>query len=230
MQPIRWTEFATVAELRDATVEAIAKSAQAAINERGRFDIVLAGGSTPKTAYAELASLKTDWSAWHVWFGDERCLPPEHADRNSRMAQEVWFSRVTIPAAQIHAIPAELGAQAAAAEYCRQLDAVAEFDLVLLGLGEDGHTASLFPGHVWEAEPSQSAIPVHNAPKPPSDRVSLSLSRLKRALHVLFIVTGAGKRDAVQAWKQGDSSLPVTGFAGMNGVEVYLDADANPAA
>ncbi len=227
MQSTRWVEFPTVEELRDSIVKLITQSAQAAIQKQGRFDIVLAGGSTPKAVYEKLASLKADWPAWHIWFGDERCLAPDHVDRNSRMAHETWLSKVPIPAAQVHPIPAEIGAAAAAEAYSQAIEGVG-FDLVLLGLGEDGHTASLFPGHSWETTPSQAAIPVHGAPKPPSDRVSLSLSRLSQAKHVLFIVTGAGKQDAVRAWKAGDISLPVTAMT--SNIEVYLDNAAVPEA
>lgn len=223
MPSIRWTEFPTVAQLRDAVVNSIIQSAQEAIRRRGRFDIVLAGGSTPKAVYSELAKISADWGAWHIWFGDERCLPPEHAERNSRMADDAWLSKVAIPAAQIHVMPSELGAEAAAAAYSRALEGVV-FDLVLLGLGEDGHTASLFPGHAWDSSPPQAAIPVHGAPKPPADRVSLSLSRLSDASQVLFIVTGAAKRDAVKAWKAGDQTLPVTTMTGK--LDVYLDSAA----
>lgn len=223
MQSIRWTEFPTVEQLRDAVVNTIIQSAQEAIRRRGRFDIVLAGGSTPKAVYSELPKISADWGAWHIWFGDERCLPPEHADRNSRMADDAWLSNVAIPGAQIHVMPSELGAEAAAEAYSRTLEGVV-FDLVLLGLGEDGHTASLFPGHAWNSSPLQAAIPVHGAPKPPSDRVSLSLSRLCDASQVLFIVTGAGKRDAVTAWKAGDQALPVTAMTGK--LDVYLDSAA----
>jgi 6-phosphogluconolactonase len=223
MQSIRWTEFPTVEQLRDAVVNTIIQSAQEAIRRRGRFDIVLAGGGTPKAVYAELAKVPADWACWHIWFGDERCLPPEHADRNSHMADAAWLSKVVIPGTQIHVMPSEIGAEAAAESYSRALEGVV-FDLVLLGLGEDGHTASLFPGHVWDSSPMRAAIPVHGAPKPPSDRVSLSLSRLKQALHVLFIVTGAGKRDAVKAWKAGDQTLPVTAMTGN--LEIYLDSAA----
>lgn len=227
MQSTRWVEFPTVEELRDSVVKLITQSAQAAIQKQGRFDIVLAGGSTPKAVYEKLASLKADWPAWHIWFGDERCLAPDHADRNSCMAHETWLSKVPIPEMQIHPIPAEKGAEAAAELYSQALEGIS-FDLVLLGLGEDGHTASLFPGHAWDVSPARAAIPVHGAPKPPSDRVSLSLSHLNLAKQVLFIVTGEGKRDAVQAWKAADASLPVAAFAGN--VQVYLDSAAVPGA
>lgn len=227
MQANRWTTFATVAELRSAAVTFILNSASAAIAAHQRFDIVLAGGSTPKSIYEALRSADTDWSKWHIWYGDERCLPPDHEERNSKMANDVWLSHVSIPAAQIHPMPTELGSAEAAQRYSQNLAALGEFDLVLLGLGEDAHTASLFPGHPWESQPPMPAIPVANAPKPPSDRVSLSASRLSLARQVLFIVTGAGKREAVTKWKRGDE-LPVQAIKPETGLDIYLDAEAVP--
>lgn len=228
MQANRWTTFATVAELRSAAVTFILNSANTAIAARQRFDIVLAGGSTPKSIYEALKTADTDWSKWHVWYGDERCLPPEHAERNSKMANDVWLSHVSIPATQIHHMPTELGSAEAAQRYSQSLAGLGEFDLVLLGLGEDAHTASLFPGHTWESQPPMPAIPVANAPKPPSDRVSLSASRLSLARQVLFIVTGVGKREAVTQWKRGDV-LPVQVITPVSGVDIYIDAEAMPA-
>lgn len=126
----------------------IGEAAQDAIRQRGEFRLVLAGGTTPRLAYERLAGTAQDWSKWQVFFGDERCLPADHADRNSRMAEAAWLERVAIPPAQIHAIAAEHGAARAAADYARTLNGRRPFDLVLLGMGEDGHTASLFPGPV----------------------------------------------------------------------------------
>lgn len=227
MQQHRWTTFATVAELRSAAVTFILQSASAAIAARQRFDVVLAGGSTPKSIYEALRDANTDWAKWHVWYGDERCLPPTHVERNSKMANDVWLSHVSIPATQIHPMPTELGSIEAARRYNQNLANIGEFDLVLLGLGEDAHTASLFPGHEWESHPPTPAIPVAHAPKPPSDRVSLSASRLSLARQVLFIVTGAGKQDAVAQWKRGDV-LPVQAIKPATGLDVYLDAEAMP--
>lgn len=227
MQQHRWSTFSTVAELRNAAVDYILNAAQAAIAARGRFDIVLAGGSTPKSIYEALRNAPADWAHWHVWYGDERCLPPEHADRNSKMATDVWLAHVAIPATQQHSMPTEMGAVQAAQAYSRDLQGVETFDLVLLGLGEDGHTASLFPGLPWESEPPMPAISVGNAPKPPSDRVSLSASRLSQAKQVLFIVTGAGKREAVAQWQRGEV-LPMQVIQPERGLDIYLDVEAIP--
>lgn len=228
VQQIHWHVFAENSELRRAACNAVVNSANAAIAERGRFLIVLAGGSTPHGIYQLLRDASTDWSKWHVYFGDERCLPPEHADRNSRMAEESLLQHVPIPREHIHAMPAELGPDQAAEAYRKILDGVGEFDLVLLGMGEDAHTASLFPGQDWDSADFAAAIPVRNAPKPPADRVSLSASRLSDARQVIFLVTGAGKREAVMLWQSG-SDMPVAAICPITGVEVYMDAAADPA-
>lgn len=197
-----------------------------ALRERGAFHIVLAGGGTPCKVYEQLALEPHDWARWHIWFGDERCLPPDDAERNSRMAQAAWLSKVAIPAQNIHVIPAEQGAAVAAESYARELAGLDGFDLVLLGLGEDGHTASLFPGHDWgEALDATDVLAVFDAPKPPPERVSLSARRLGHAEAVLFLVMGAGKREAIKAWR-GGVLLPAAAIRPVNGVDVLLDSDS----
>ena len=222
--PIRWHTITTSAELERLTTQTILSGAQLAIPARGLFRIVLAGGTTPRRVYESLRNSDADWAAWHVYFGDERCLPPDHAERNSRMAALAWLDHVPIPRKQIHPIPAEAGAEAAAEEYTQTLEGIDLFDLVLLGLGEDGHTASLFPGHDPGATPESPAVlAVHNAPKPPPDRVSLSAQRLSAARQVMFLVTGESKRQAVKNWRNG-ADIPAAAIAPANGVDVYLEA------
>jgi 6-phosphogluconolactonase len=198
-----------------------------ALTERGEFHIVLAGGCTPKRVYQALAVETHDWSRWHIWYGDERCLPVDRSERNSRMAEAVWLKQVALPEANQHPIPAELGAVAAAEAYVRQLAGLATFDLVLLGLGEDGHAASLFPGHDWGTDPKAPAVlPVFDAPKPPPERVSLSARRLGEARRVLFLVTGTGKQEAVANWR-GAGTIPAAAIMAQAGVDVLLDQSAN---
>lgn len=224
----RWHVYPDAAGVAGAAVRFIAQAAAAAIEARGVFRVVLAGGSTPAVVYRALRDLATPWPAWRVYYGDERCLPSEHADRNSRMAAAAWLDGVPIPPGNLHPIPAELGPEHGAAAYSRVLQEVDDFDLVLLGLGEDGHTASLFPGHDWGQAPgTPAALPVHDAPKPPPERVSLSAERLSRARQVLFLVTGAGKREAVAAWRGGEP-IPAAAIAPPNGVDVLVDAGSLP--
>jgi 6-phosphogluconolactonase len=227
-QKIIWRIFDSPDDLTQAAVDAIVQCATEAIAERGRFLIALSGGKTPRTVYQMLCQAPTDWSKWHVFYGDERCLPPEDDARNSLMASQALLDHVPIPAEQIHTIPAEMGAADGAAAYCATLEGVETFDLVLLGMGEDGHTASLFPGHTWDHNPPTPAISVKHAPKPPAERISLSASRLSDARRVIFLVTGAGKRHAVSQWR-GSANMPVKAITPLNGADIFVDAAANEA-
>jgi len=227
VQTVRWHEFPDVTSLLANALARVLAAARDAIAQHGAFDIVLAGGNTPRKLYRALRHADTDWKHWHIWFGDERCAPPDDPDRNSKMARDEWLDHVSMPAANVHSIPAESGARDAAVLYARELRGIDAFDLVLLGLGEDGHTASLFPGHGWGAHTdSPDVLAVFNAPKAPPERVSLSAQRLSRARHVLFLVEGAGKRNAVVAWKRGDA-IPAASIAPESGVDVLLDAVAD---
>lgn len=224
--PPRWQEFPDADTLHAHAADLILAAARGAIAARGAFHIVLAGGRTPLSVYARLAVSTADWANWRVYFGDERCLPRGDAGRNDTQAWRAWLERVPIPRAQVYAIPAELGPDTAAANYAAALKAVLEFDLVLLGLGEDGHTASLFPGHSLGAEPGcADVLSVRSAPKPPAERVSMSAARLSRARRVLFLVTGEEKRAAMTAWRTGQD-IPARHIAPPGGVEVLLDAAA----
>jgi 6-phosphogluconolactonase len=220
----RWHSYSTTTELEAAAVQAIQQAAHSAISHRGGFHIVLAGGNTPRRIYEAMRSADTDWSAWHVYFGDERCLPADQDGRNSRMAAQAWLKHVGIPAAQIHVIEAERGAESAAHRYAQIVGRVEQFDLVLLGLGEDGHTASLFPHHDPGNTPDAPAVlAVHDAPKPPPERVSLSANRLGAARQVMFLVTGESKRQAVHDWRNG-IDIPAAAIKPAGGVDIYLEA------
>lgn len=219
----RWHLFEDAPAVAAEAARRILAAAETAIAEHGVFRIVLAGGRTPVQTYRLLSEAAADWTRWQIYFGDERCLPPDHAERNSRAAALSWLDQVPIPIENVQPIPAELGAEAAAAAYKPLVSAALPFDLVTLGMGEDGHTASLFPGQVHP--PAEPVIPVHGAPKPPPDRVSLSTSVLGNAREVLILVTGAGKRDAVAAWRAG-KPLPVASIGGERGVDVLIDRDA----
>ena len=183
----------------------ISAAAVAAIAQRRIFRLVLAGGTTPGRIYQRLATTPQEWAAWEIFWGDERCLPADDPARNSRMAQMRWLDHVAIPAAQIHPIPAELGAAEAAAQYAETIRNKQPFDLVLLGIGEDGHTASLFPGKKTQAG---AVIAVHDAPKPPAERVSLNFETLRACRQQIVIVTGSEKAAALAAWQHGQN-LPI---------------------
>jgi 6-phosphogluconolactonase len=169
-----------------------------------------------------LRDAKTDWSRWQVWFGDERCLPSDDPQRNSAMATQALLAHVPVPASQVHTIPAELGADEAARRYVDALRGVGDFDLVLLGLGEDGHTASLFPGRDWGESPEDpDALAVHGAPKPPPERVSLCAARLSRSREVLFLADARGKRAALMRWRA-EEEIPARAIRPGAGVDVLV--------
>lgn len=199
----------------------IIAAAEAAIRERRIFRIVLAGGSTPRRTYEMLAGMVQEWGAWEIFWSDERCQPADHPDRNSRLAQDVWLARVAIPASRIHPIPAELGAVRAAAEYSTVLVDRQPFDLVLLGMGEDGHTASLFSPDDEQVAP---VIAVHGAPKPPGERVSLNFQTLRACRKQLVLITGPEKASALLAWQQG-KKLPIAD-AVRNDADLLADSEA----
>jgi 6-phosphogluconolactonase len=220
-QAVRWHVVPDATVLARDVAALILAQADAAIAERGEFRIVLAGGRTPAAIYELLGAAAAHWSGWRIFYGDERCLPPDHPERNSLMAARRWLDRVPVPRENIHVIPAELGPEPAARAYADTIRRALPFDLVLLGMGEDGHTASLFPGHVHAT--GELVHPVFGAPKPPAERVSLGLAALNAAAKVIILVTGCSKRDAVRQWKNG-VPLPVACICPPAGVDVYLDA------
>lgn len=214
----RWQLFNSQTDINQAATQRILDAANDAIAKYGSFLIVLAGGSTPKSVYELLAKADADWSKWHIYYNDDRCLPIDHPERNSLMAANAWLNHVAIPKNQIFDIPTELGNVEGAKAYAKTLAGVRTFDLVLLGLGEDGHTASLFPNQT--VDNSAAAVPVFEAPKPPADRVTISQNRLNDTHEVIFLVTGAGKQEAVDNWRKG-VKIPATLIAPARGVDVY---------
>lgn len=182
-----------------AVAEAAAGLVGESLRDGGSF--ALAGGSTPRACYQRLRGETLPWGRVTLLFGDERCVPPEDAESNYRMAWDALLSRVA--PLSLHRMPGELGAEAAAEIYGRVVDGLRPLDLVLLGVGEDGHTASLFPGSP-ALEASGSVVAVYGSPKPPPNRVSLTLPVLREARRVLVLATGAGKRDAVEAARRGE--------------------------
>ena len=221
---INWHRFDTADAVATAVYQHIVTAAQQTIAERGAFKLVLAGGTTPEKVYRLLAETSADWANWHIYYGDERCLPADHADRNSVMAEQAFLQKVAIPREQIFTIPAELNPEIAAKQYQQTVAPALPFDMVLLGMGEDGHTASLFPGH--HHDENELAHAVYNSPKPPPERVSLSAKALSNTQQLLFLITGANKQDAVKAWRTG-ADLPVATIVPENPIDVYIDSAAD---
>jgi len=210
-----------------AAAAVILSTADAAIAARGEFRLVLAGGTTPDKVYRQLAAGPADWTHWQIYFGDERCLPATAPERNSRMAATAWLDQVEIPQQNVHPIPAELGAQVAAQQYAPLVAAARPFDMVLLGMGEDGHTASLFPGHAHPV--GEQVHAVSDAPKPPPERVSLSREALSDSRDVLILISGTRKQAAVRRWLAGED-LPIAHIAARDHLWVLIDHDAGNAA
>ncbi len=187
--------------------EVVTACAQA-IAERGVFHWVLAGGSTPELCYRLLRNADMDWSKVHVWFGDERALPKGDTDRNETMARNALLDFVAIPDTNIHSIDFSNGTQAAASSYVQEIEGIDSFDLVMLGMGEDGHTASLFPNHDT-LQSNELAVAEFDSPKPPSERVSMSFKALNNHKACYILATGASKKDILQDITNG-TDLPVT--------------------
>ncbi len=220
---MRFIQTPSVGALEHMARERILRAAASAIEHHGTFTLVLCGGSTPENIYRSLRDAVTPWWRWQIFFGDERCVPETAEDRNSHMAAEAWLDHVDIPRQNLHLIPAELGAAEGARRTNHLLSGVGPFDLVLLGLGEDGHTASLFPGHNWGTESdSDDALAVYDAPKPPKERVSLSARRLSHAREVLFLVHGEAKKRAVSAFRRRAADIPATAIQPEAGIDVLI--------
>lgn len=224
LQIVRWLAVADIKALQLEASQRICAAAEAAIAARGVFQLVLAGGHTPRGVYAHLGDADAAWSRWQIYFGDERCLPASDTARNSQMAATQWLNHVAITPQQIHMIPAELGPEQAARAYAETLQAVGDFDLVLLGLGEDGHTASLFAHHeLGTNSDAPDVLAVFDAPQAVTQRVSLSAARLSRTRAALYLVAGETKRTAVARWHAGEA-LPAAMIRPLAGVDVLIES------
>lgn len=185
---------------------AVARSLAAAVGERGVAHLALSGGTTPGRCYELLAGELEDWTAVHVWFADERCVGPEDPESNFRLARETLLADVSLPEEHVHRMRGELGPARGAAEYARELagafggERLPALDVIVLGIGPDGHVASLFPGApTLSAGDDAVCLGVHDSPKPPPERITLSLSVLRAAGSCMLLATGASKADAVAA-------------------------------
>jgi 6-phosphogluconolactonase len=189
--------------------------------------IVLTGGSTPRSAYELAAGLETDWSAVELWWSDERCVPADDERSNYGMAKEALIDRVSVGA--VHRIPGELGRDRGAESYEQVLGALERFDLVLLGMGRDGHVASLYPDEATLDETERRAIGAEAKLEPYVDRITLTLPMLRRAQQVLFLVTGADKADAARRAFKDEPSRSTPGSL-VRGVRTTAVLDAAAAA
>lgn len=225
------------AALAQAAAQEFHQLAEAAVQERGRFSVALSGGNTPRAIYSLLASAHKElpWDRIHVFFGDERHVPPDHPDSNFRMANESLLSKVPIPENNVHRVRAELDADAAAAEYEQELVNFfhlgnhdwPRFDLIDLGIGEDGHTASLFPGSNALTETSCRVV-ANWVEKFKTFRITLTFPVLNHAAEVVFLVSGADKAHILnEILRPGAQKYPAQSVNPENGRLLWLvDQDA----
>jgi 6-phosphogluconolactonase len=186
----------------------IARHLESARAERGVAHLALSGGSTPTRTYELVAGEPVDWGGVEVWFADERCVPPEDRESNYRLASETLLAPAGIASERVHRMEGELDPGEAARRYALALEDDVELrdrelpvlDLIVLGIGPDGHVASLFPGApTLKAPQEELCLGVWDSPKPPPERITLSLAVLRAAGRCLLVATGAGKADAVSA-------------------------------
>ena len=188
-----------------ATAEEVAEDAAAEIAEAlraGGRTLVLTGGTSPIRTYQLLSEVDVEWGRVAVFFGDERCVPPLDPESNYRIAKENLLDQVH--PATVHRIPAELGPDVGADLYAEVVADAAPFDVVLLGVGEDGHVNSLFPGH-RALKATGLTAGIHDSPKPPPQRVTMTMEAIRDARLIVIIATGAGKADAVAMARRGET-------------------------
>jgi 6-phosphogluconolactonase len=214
--------FATADDVADAAAFLFVNLAAQAVRDRGAFYVALAGGTTPLSCYrllsAPLISARVDWERTHVFFEDERCVPEGHPDRNDDAVAAALLNHVSLPGRNIHRVPAmerdgaeryESEIRGAFSIFSPSSDkGIPRFDLVFLGMGGDGHTASLFPGSASLDETQRLVLRVDDAPKRPPSRVTFTLPLVNAARHVALLVTGKEKATALSRVILEDAALP----------------------
>jgi 6-phosphogluconolactonase len=218
----------------------VTRQLQSAREERGSAHIALSGGTTPGRTYELLAADPSLWEGVEVWFADERCVPPEDSESNYLLAEQALLSPAGIPAERVHRMRGELGPAQGASSYSRELTSGAIpledghlplFDLIVLGIGPDGHVASLFPGaETLDAGDEAVCLGVSDSPKPPPERLTLSLAVLRAARGCLLLATGASKADAVSAMLGEESHHVPASLLRRERLSVIVDDAAAPPA
>ncbi|HEV2768827.1 MAG TPA: 6-phosphogluconolactonase [Solirubrobacteraceae bacterium] len=197
----------------------------------GVFHLALAGGDTPRRAYELLGEMEIAWDHAHVWLVDERCVPRDDPQSNARMIDRSLFAHAGAGPPRLHPVDGEALPEDAAWLYARELDVHVPdgvLDMVVLGVGEDGHIGSLFAHHPLLEAHHVPCAAIHDSPKPPARRVTLTLPWLRAARHTVLLADGAAKRDALhRALGQPDPATPASLLGdGLN--EVICDAAADP--
>jgi len=233
---VRLTTVATPEAAAVKCAEALALLLGNALSERGVAHIALNGGSTPRDVYERLPPMLDDWSGVHVWFGDERCVPADDEESNYRLAAETLIAGAGLGADLVHRMRGELGpeegARAYAAEMAEHLElddaGIPILDVAHLGLGPDGHTASLFPNHPALQITGWATVGIDDSPKPPPERISLTLATLNAARRRVLHTVGEGKRDAVsRVLAPPDPGTPASLLERL-GLEIIVDDAAHP--
>jgi len=213
--------FPDTYRLSRTAAEFFVSRSQVAIKENGRFSVALCGGTTPEQTYTllgtEAFARRVSWDQVHIFWGDERCVPPEHVDSNFWMARHAMLDALPIPPENIHRIRGEMKPDHAAADYDAQLReffvgaSTPRFDLVLLGMGADGHTASLFP-HSYALEAQKAWVVANYVDELRAWRITLTAHAINSAAHVVVMVAGANKAQTLKAVLEGEKStdaLPI---------------------
>ena len=204
----------------------VIKSSSTAIKNRGRFRVVITGGETSKLIYKKLINIKTDWSKWEFWLSDERCVPNNHSLSNEFMIKENFLKFLNIDKSQIHFMNGSIGPFLGAEEYKKQIDRNSIFDLTILSIGEDGHVASLFPGNEMGSNSEDpEVLPIFNSPKPPFERISLSLRSINKSSVIIIIATGINKKHVIDNFLN-ELDMPALHVKGMEAT--YLLYCQNP--
>lgn len=230
-------KFNSKDELVKAAADRITADLVSAIGTRDEAHLVLSGGGTPRPVYEQLAIAEIDWPKVHIWFADERNVPPDDPGSNYLLAQESLLSKVNLNEENIHRMKGEMASENSAAEYSIQLKETApswglwpRFDVCILGMGGDGHTASLFPNQMVDAEFNEPAIGVTaDYDGRPAERTTLTPIVINGSRNIIFLVTGAGKAEALKA-RFGEfepNGKPTQRIRPIDGVvDWYVDEDA----
>lgn len=216
----KWLVYKAFDESAKKAADFLAECIEKCIDGKGQCHVILPGGNTPVPSLEILAEMSLPWEKVHWYLGDERCCPQGHSDRNDLMLDNHLWSRIS--KTNIHRIPAELGAEKAAELYREEIKSIESFDVAFLGMGEDGHTASLFPNH--EAlDDNRSVIPVFHSPKLPPERVSLSVDTLRKTKIKIVLASGKEKAIVIDMIKK-DNPLPINS---IGDIHWFIDEAAN---
>ena len=211
----QWNVYSSFDKAASQAADFLAANIQNCIQDKGVCHVILPGGNTPIQSLEQLADKSLPWDKVHWYLGDERCLPQGDAERNDLMLDKHLWSRISrLSTTNIHRIAAELGAEKGAQLYREEIKSIEIFDIAFLGMGEDGHTASLFPSHDALAD-DRSVIPVYHSPKPPSARVSLSLATLLKTKLKVVLVGGKEKAPIIAKIKANER-LPINSIGDIH--------------